>query len=165
MLSFYQTDIYCISLERVWRSRSISRMIQWILTVKKASLSSNTTKLFEFLMNRSSTLIKKKIKFSSYTRKFRWEQFQSNIWLTASSFMEIFVHFLIYIRKPFLIYDFATAPLWIYLYMRKILFSFLSVHFPMCSWSKYTRWRKKQFTSVFNFCPEACCRMGWGQGE
>ncbi len=33
-----------------------------------------------------------------------------------------------YIRKPFLIYDFATAPLWISLYMRKIWFSFLSVH-------------------------------------
>ena len=29
-----------------------------------------------------------------------------------------------YIRKPFLIYDFATAPLWISLYMRKILFNF-----------------------------------------
>jgi hypothetical protein len=38
---------------------------------------------------------------------------------------EIFAHFLIY--KPFLINDFATAPLWISLYMRKIWFSFLSV--------------------------------------
>jgi hypothetical protein len=33
-----------------------------------------------------------------------------------------------YIRKPFLIYDFASAPLWISLYMRKILFYFLSVY-------------------------------------
>ncbi len=33
-----------------------------------------------------------------------------------------------YIRKPFLIYDFAAAPLSSSLYMRKILFSFLSVH-------------------------------------
>jgi hypothetical protein len=32
-----------------------------------------------------------------------------------------------YIRKPFLIYDLATVPLWISLYMRKIWFSFLSV--------------------------------------
>ncbi len=32
-----------------------------------------------------------------------------------------------YFRKPFLMYDFATAPLWISLFMRKILFSFLSV--------------------------------------
>ncbi len=30
------------------------------------------------------TLIKKKIKFSSYIRKFRMEQLQSHIWLTAS---------------------------------------------------------------------------------
>jgi hypothetical protein len=37
---------------------------------------------------------------------------------------EIVAHFLIYYRKPFLIYDFATAPLWISLHMRKILFSF-----------------------------------------
>ncbi len=32
-----------------------------------------------------------------------------------------------YIRKSFLIYDFAHNPIWISLYMRKILFSFLSV--------------------------------------
>ncbi len=38
---------------------------------------------------------------------------------------EIFAHFLIhYIRKPFLIYDFATAPLWMKIYMKKIWFSF-----------------------------------------
>ncbi len=29
-----------------------------------------------------------------------------------------------YIRKPFLIYDFATAPLWISLYMRKFFYIF-----------------------------------------
>ncbi len=34
-----------------------------------------------------STLIKKKIKFSSYIRKFRVEQLQSHIWLTSSSCM------------------------------------------------------------------------------
>jgi hypothetical protein len=33
-----------------------------------------------------------------------------------------------YIRRPLVIYDFATAPLWISRYMRKIWFSFLSVH-------------------------------------
>ncbi len=32
-----------------------------------------------------------------------------------------------YIRKPFLIYDLASDPICISLYMRKILFSFLSV--------------------------------------
>jgi hypothetical protein len=41
---------------------------------------------------------------------------------------EIFRHFLIQYMKPFLINDFATAPLWISLYMRNIWFSFLSVH-------------------------------------
>ncbi len=34
---------------------------------------------------RGLTLIKKKIKFSSNIRKFRMEQLQSHIWLTASS--------------------------------------------------------------------------------
>ncbi len=33
-----------------------------------------------------------------------------------------------YIRKPFLINDLATDPIWISLYVRKILFSFLSVY-------------------------------------
>ncbi len=33
------------------------------------------------------------------------------------------------LRSPLVIYDFATAPFWISLYMRKILVSFLSVHF------------------------------------
>jgi hypothetical protein len=39
---------------------------------------------------------------------------------TASSYLRISS----YIRKPFLIHDFATAPICISLYMRKILFSF-----------------------------------------
>jgi hypothetical protein len=74
------------------------------------------------------TLIKNKIKFSSYIRKFRMEQLQSHIWLTASSYMGKYLSLSTYIRKPFLIYDFATAPLLVSLYMRKILFSFLSVY-------------------------------------
>ncbi len=32
-----------------------------------------------------------------------------------------------YVRRPLVIYDFATAPFWISLYMRKIWLSFLSV--------------------------------------
>jgi hypothetical protein len=31
-------------------------------------------------------------------------------------------------RRPLVIYDFATGPFWISLYTRKILFSFLSVY-------------------------------------
>jgi hypothetical protein len=34
----------------------------------------------------------------------------------------------IYMRRPLVIFDFATAPLRIYLYMMKILFSYLSVY-------------------------------------
>jgi hypothetical protein len=50
-----------------------------------------------------STLIKKKRKFSSFIRKFRWRAIAKS-----------------YMRKGFLIYDLATAPFWISLYMRKI---------------------------------------------
>jgi hypothetical protein len=71
--------------------------------------------------------IKNKIKFSSYIREFRVEQLQSHIWLTASSFMGKYLRISSYIRKPFLINDFATTPLWISLYIRKIWYSFLSV--------------------------------------
>ncbi len=62
-------------------------------------------------------------------KEIRMEQFQSHIWvwLTASSYMGKYLRISSYIRKPFLTYDFATAPLWISLYVRKIWF-FLSVH-------------------------------------
>ncbi len=80
----------------------------------------------------SSALINKKIKFSSHIRKFRMEHLQSHIWLTASSFMGKYLRKSSDIRKPFLIYDFATAPLWISL--MKIWFSLLSVygHWSRC---------------------------------
>jgi hypothetical protein len=35
-----------------------------------------------------------------------------------------------YMTNGLLIYEFATAPIWISLYMRKIVFSFLSVYLP-----------------------------------
>ncbi len=71
-----------------------------------------------------STLIKNKIKFTTYIRKFRWDRLQSHIWLTASSYMVKYLRISSYIRKPFLIYDFATDPIWIFLYMRTILYLF-----------------------------------------
>jgi hypothetical protein len=71
---------------------------------------------------------KKENQIFSYMRKSRMEQLQSHIWLTASSYMGKYLRISSYIRKPFLIFDFANAKLWISLYMRKILFSFLSVH-------------------------------------
>ncbi len=55
------------------------------------------------------------------------EQLQSHIWLTSSLYMGKYLRISSYIKKPFLIYDFATAPLWISLSMRKIWLSFLSV--------------------------------------
>jgi hypothetical protein len=74
------------------------------------------------------TLIKKKIKFSSYIRKFRVEQLQSHIWLTASSYMGKYLRISSYIRKPFLIYDFAPAPLLNFLiYEENFIFFFISV--------------------------------------
>jgi hypothetical protein len=82
----------------------------------------------------TSALIKNKIKLSSYRyckRKFRREQLQSHIWLTASSYMTKYLHISSYIGKPLLIYDFATAPFRISFYVRKI-FSFL---FSQCVFS------------------------------
>ncbi len=59
---------------------------------------------------------KEKIKFSSDIRKFRLEQLQSHTYMTNGLLIygEIISS---YIRKPFLIYDFATAPLRISLYI------------------------------------------------
>ncbi len=70
------------------------------------------------------TLIKKKIKFSSYIRKFRMEQLQSHVWLTASSYVGKYLRFSTYIREPFFMDDFASASLRISLHRRKIWFSF-----------------------------------------
>ncbi len=55
---------------------------------------------------------KKKIKFSSYIRKFRVEQSYMRKRKSANIIPKM--------RKPLVIYDFATAPFCIYLYMRKI---------------------------------------------
>ncbi len=49
------------------------------------------------------------------------------LWLTASSYMVKYLRISSYIRKPFLMYDFATDPIWISLSMRKTSISFLSV--------------------------------------
>jgi hypothetical protein len=75
----------------------------------------------------NNALIKNKIKFSLYIRKCRTEQLKSHIWLTASSYMGKYLRISSYIRKPFFLYDLATAPLWISLYTRKIWLSLLSL--------------------------------------
>jgi hypothetical protein len=75
------------------------------------------------------TLIKNKIKFSSYIRNFRMEQLQSHngqrppyIWWNICAFPHILE------SLPLYIYDYAHNPIWISFYMRKILFSFISVY-------------------------------------
>ncbi len=57
---------------------------------------------------------KKEKRISSYIRQSRREQLQSHICLTASSFMTKYLRISLYIRKPFLIYDFATTPIGIF---------------------------------------------------
>ncbi len=57
--------------------------------------------------------------------KSRSEWLQSHIWLTASSYMTKYLCISSFIRKTFLIYDFATAaPIWISLYSIWALFFF-----------------------------------------
>jgi len=55
-------------------------------------------------------------------------QLQSHIWLTASSYMGKYLRISSYFRKPFLTYDLAAAPLWIFLiYEENLIFFFISV--------------------------------------
>ncbi len=78
-----------------------------------------------FCITYSTARIKKKSNFP--IRKFRTEQLQSHIWRMAPSCKVTYLRISSYIRKPFLIYYFATAPFRISWYMRKIWFSFLAV--------------------------------------
>ncbi len=79
--------------------------------------------------HKTSTLIKKKNKFSSYIRKFRIQQLQSHIWLTASSYTvwgnhpQILGNPASYMTLQLLHSEFPYTVL----YMKKIWFSFLSV--------------------------------------
>ncbi len=85
-------------------------------------------------------LIKKKTKFSSYIRKFRWDQIIrcKVIWGRASSYMrKNCTNISPYMRRPLVIYDCSPDPsefpyLW---YVRKILYSF----FYQCI-SRYGAW-------------------------
>jgi len=77
------------------------------------------------------TQMKKKRKFSSYIRKLWCELLQSHLWGRASLYMRKCANIKSYMRRPLVIYDFATVPFWISGYMRKILFSFLSVYSPL----------------------------------
>ncbi len=85
------------------------------------------------------------------------------VWLTASSYMVKYFCISSYIRTPFLIYDFATAPFWISLYMRKISFSFLSVYCPcdpiltyLWRWTSCRGWFEAVGTSYSSPLPRQC---------
>jgi hypothetical protein len=77
-----------------------------------------------------TALIKKKIKFSSYIRKFSMEQLQSHIWLTASSYMGKCLCISSYIRKPFHICIWLCnfSILIFLIFEEKFLFFFISVY-------------------------------------
>ncbi len=110
---------------------------------------------------------KKITKFSSYIRKSRRERLKSHIWLTASWYMTEYLRISSYIRKPFLIYDFATAPIWISLYMRKIFSPFLSMYIALLrpQTATFYNLRPCWLTSLLRFSMPssvtifACC---WG---
>ncbi len=112
---------------RMWEPGLSSRA--WKQTVRNVAFYPVLwTRCISFHLVAAPTLIKKENKFSSYRTKSRRERLQSHIWLTASSYITKYLRISSYIRKPFLIYDFATAPIWISLYLRKIFFSFVSVN-------------------------------------
>ncbi len=96
------------------------------------------------------TLIKKKIKFSSYIRKFRMEQLQSHVWLPASSYVVKYLRVSSYRRKPFFMYDFATDSLWISLYMRKIWFLFYQCTVKPCLFFD-SKWRRNNLEKLVSF--------------
>ncbi len=62
--------------------------------------------------SKGGALIKKKIKFSSYIRKFRAGQLQSHNRGGGGGFLiyEEMRKYSPYMRRPLVIYDFATAP-------------------------------------------------------
>ncbi len=118
-------------------------------------------------MGIKSTPIKK---VSSYTYKeIKMDHVQSHIWLTASSYMGKNLRFSSYIRKPFLIYDFAPDPIWISLYVRIIFFSFCSVRTikrqeiaVICSVSKDVKWNSPITTHIWK---EPHRKGGGGRGR
>jgi hypothetical protein len=85
----------------VYRNRNV---FFWILVCKHTDKKENQI----FLRNREIP-----------SGELQSEEGPPNIWGNAKIFPRM--------RRPLVIYDFATAPLWIFLYMTKTWFSFLSV--------------------------------------
>ncbi len=74
---------------------------------------------------------KNKRKFYSFIRKFRWERLQSHMYMRKGFLIYEKMRKYLVTRWPLVKYDFATAPLWISLYTRKILFSVLSMYLQL----------------------------------
>ncbi len=92
------------------------------------------------------------------------EQLQSQIWLTASSFMGKYLRVSSYIRKPFLIHHFATAPFWISLYRGN--FDYLFYQCVVTSANIDRKLRVKAQNNDFWFLGRPvrsrCCSRRWG---
>jgi hypothetical protein len=73
-------------------------------------------------------LIKKKTKFSSYMRKFRWYRVQSPIWGRLHSILGNAQLFAPYMRRTLVIYDFTPDPSEFPNIWGNFLFFFISAH-------------------------------------
>ncbi len=144
------------------------RKVPWIL-LPKGLVDRCRVSYNPMCQQRCGALIRKKIEFSSYIRKFRVEQLQSHIWGTASWYIRKCANFSPYLRRPFVIYDIANAPFWIFLYMRKILFSFLSVWILLphvlanacyigCIKDRVLRYDRYEYDDVLNY---RTCIVKW----
>jgi len=71
---------------------------------------------------------KKEDQIFVYIRKFRMEQLQSHT-VYEEEYMRKCTNIWSYMRRPLVIYNFATDPFWISLYLRKIWVSFFQ-----CNW-------------------------------
>jgi hypothetical protein len=91
--------------KKIWREKVPSGLLT------HGYKSTENSYRIRHLFGQVSTLIKKKIKFFSYIRKIQnGAVAKSYMWKGFLIYGEIFAHFS-YMRKPFLINDFATAPL------------------------------------------------------
>ncbi len=81
----------------------------------------------------------------------------SHLWLMASSYMVKYWRIFSNIRKPFLIYDFATDPIWIVVYVRKISFFFYQCR----KWSGEGTYKggREDDKGVRNSWPRGCQKL------
>ncbi len=92
--------------------------ISWHFLSKNVSHNNVCNSIFDTFTGQDSPFCHKKrfkinVPYTAVKRKFWRDQVQSHIWLTASLYMVvIYWRISSYIRKPFLIYEFATDPIW-----------------------------------------------------